>query len=76
MCSSGLHSAWQNEDRVPRKAMLSPWVAEGVPCGLPKGQRDSLMAFFPGLAITLTVFALNLLGDWMRDRLDPKLKEV
>ena len=34
------------------------------------------IAFFPGLAITLTVFALNLLGDWMRDRLDPKLKEV
>ena len=34
------------------------------------------IAFFPGLAITLTVFALNLLGDWMRDRLDPRLKEV
>lgn len=32
------------------------------------------IAFFPGLAITLTVLALNLLGDWMRDRLDPKMK--
>lgn len=34
------------------------------------------ISFFPGLAITLTVFALNLLGDWMRDRLDPKMKEL
>ena len=34
------------------------------------------IAFFPGLAITLTVLALNLLGDWMRDKLDPKLKEL
>ena len=31
------------------------------------------ISFFPGLAITLTVFSLNLLGDWLRDRLDPKL---
>lgn len=34
------------------------------------------IAFFPGLAITLTVLALNLLGDWLRDELDPKLKDV
>ncbi|MEO1016392.1 MAG: ABC transporter permease [Pseudomonadota bacterium] len=34
------------------------------------------IAFFPGLAITLTVFSFNLLGDWLRDRLDPKLKQV
>ena len=34
------------------------------------------IAFFPGLAITLTVFALNLLGDWVRDRLDPKVSQV
>ena len=26
---------------------------------------------FPGLAIMLTVLGLNLLGDWLRDRLDP-----
>ncbi|HEX3348380.1 MAG TPA: ABC transporter permease [Acetobacteraceae bacterium] len=26
---------------------------------------------FPGLAITLTVLGLNLLGDWLRDVLDP-----
>lgn len=34
------------------------------------------IAFFPGLAITLTVLSLNLLGDWLRDRLDPKLKQL
>jgi peptide/nickel transport system permease protein len=34
------------------------------------------IAFFPGLAIMLTVLALNLLGDWLRDRLDPKLRQV
>jgi ABC-type dipeptide/oligopeptide/nickel transport system permease subunit len=28
--------------------------------------------FFPGIAITLTVLAFNLLGDGMRDALDPK----
>lgn len=29
------------------------------------------VAMFPGLAITLTVLGFNLLGDWLRDRLDP-----
>jgi dipeptide transport system permease protein len=29
---------------------------------------------FPGLAILVTVLAFNLLGDGLRDALDPKLK--
>jgi peptide/nickel transport system permease protein len=29
------------------------------------------VSVFPGLAIMLTVLGLNLLGDWLRDRLDP-----
>ena len=29
---------------------------------------------FPGLAIMLTVFALNMLGDGLRDAMDPKMK--
>ena len=29
---------------------------------------------FPGLAIILTVMGLNLLGDGLRDLLDPRLK--
>ena len=32
------------------------------------------MIIFPGLAVTLAVFAFNLLGDSLRDWLDPKLK--
>src|SRR5215470_11024474 len=31
------------------------------------------LAFFPGLAITMTVLAFNLLGDGIRDTLDPRL---
>jgi ABC-type dipeptide/oligopeptide/nickel transport system permease subunit len=30
------------------------------------------MAVFPGLAIFVTVLAFNLLGDGLRDALDPK----
>ncbi|MCW5745472.1 MAG: ABC transporter permease [Alphaproteobacteria bacterium] len=32
------------------------------------------MALFPGLAISLAVFAFNLFGDSLRDALDPKLR--
>jgi peptide/nickel transport system permease protein len=34
------------------------------------------VSMFPGLAIMLTVLALNLLGDWLRDHFDPKLRHV
>lgn len=34
------------------------------------------ISMFPGLAIMLTVLSLNLVGDWLRDHLDPKLKNV
>ena len=33
------------------------------------------MVIFPGLAIMVTVLALNLFGDGLRDALDPKLKK-
>lgn len=32
------------------------------------------LVIFPGLAIAITVLALNLMGDGLRDALDPKLK--
>jgi peptide/nickel transport system permease protein len=32
------------------------------------------MIIFPGLAISLAVFAFNLFGDSLRDWLDPKIK--
>jgi peptide/nickel transport system permease protein len=31
---------------------------------------------FPGLAILVTVLSINLLGDWLRDRLDPRLRNL
>ncbi len=34
------------------------------------------MALFPGIAIFLVVFAFNFLGDWIRDRLDPRLRQL
>jgi peptide/nickel transport system permease protein len=34
------------------------------------------IAVVPGVAIMLTVLSLNLLGDWLRDHLDPKLRQV
>lgn len=32
------------------------------------------ITFFPGMAIVLTVLSLNLMGDGLRDALDPRLK--
>jgi len=43
--------------------------------------RDILVAsywvsFFPGLAILVAVLSLNLLGDWVRDKLDPRTRQL
>jgi peptide/nickel transport system permease protein len=37
-------------------------------------ERAPWMAIFPGLAISLSVFAFNLFGDSLRDALDPRLR--
>jgi peptide/nickel transport system permease protein len=37
-------------------------------------ERAPWMAIYPGIAISLSVFAFNLLGDSLRDALDPKLR--
>jgi len=42
--------------------------------------RDQILtawwvSFFPGLAILLVVLSLNLMGDWLRDFLDPKMRQ-
>jgi peptide/nickel transport system permease protein len=34
------------------------------------------ISVFPGVSIMLVVLSLNLLGDWLRDLLDPKLRNV
>jgi peptide/nickel transport system permease protein len=36
--------------------------------------RAPWMAFWPGLAISLAVFGFNMLGDALRDVLDPRLR--
>src|SRR5207249_10190670 len=34
------------------------------------------ITLFPGVAVPLTVLAGNLMGDWLRDHLDPKLRQL
>lgn len=64
------------------EASLS-FLGLGVPAGTPtwglmiSEGRDYLVnawwvCAFPGLAILVTVMAVNLLGDWLRDQLDPR----
>jgi hypothetical protein len=63
------------------------FLGVGVPPDIPtwgtmvaSGQQYADRAFwvvlFPGLAIILTALSLQLLGDGVRDLLDPKLKEL
>ena len=68
------------------EAALS-FLAAGVPPPTPAwgsmvaDGRDRLadawwIATIPGLAIMLTVMSLNLFGDWLRDTLDPRLRQI
>ncbi|MBF0278643.1 MAG: ABC transporter permease [SAR324 cluster bacterium] len=34
------------------------------------------ISFFPGVVITMVVLSFNLFGDWLRDALDPSLRQV
>ena len=34
------------------------------------------VAFMPGVAIGLTVMSMNFVGDWIRDKLDPRLRQL
>lgn len=38
--------------------------------------RAPWLLFFPGLAIAITAFSLNLVGDALRDRLDPRFRDM
>jgi peptide/nickel transport system permease protein len=49
-------------------------LSNGVRYGLLSG--DWWWSFFPGLAIVITVLGFNLLGDGMRDALDPRMRET
>lgn len=43
--------------------------------GIPFLRQSPHMVFFPGMAIMLTVLGFNLLGDGLRDALDPQLRD-
>jgi peptide/nickel transport system permease protein len=63
-------------------SFLGLGVAEPVPAwglmlsgaAVEFAERAPWMAVFPGIAISLSVFAFNLFGDSLRDALDPKLR--
>ena len=50
------------------------WGAMLAGSGRSYMQRAPWMAIFPGLAISLAVFGFNMLGDALRDVLDPRLR--
>ena len=56
----------------------SPQPAWGVMVAEGRGLLTSAwwLALFPGLGIFLTVLSVNSLGDWLRDRFDPKLRQI
>jgi len=63
-------------------SFLGLGVPQTVPTwgGMLAESRDQLiggkwwLAVYPGIAIMLTVLSLNILGDWLRDFLDPRLR--
>ncbi len=63
-------------------SFLGLGVPQTVPTwgGMLAESRDQLiggkwwLAVYPGVAIMLTVLSLNILGDWLRDFLDPRLR--
>lgn len=80
LCSAGLHSAWQNEDSVPRKAMGNSWAAGGVRCGLPGNQLDAALAFYPELRKRLRPERRHIVAEdssWLFESgYEPKWEEM
>lgn len=55
-----------------------PQPSWGVMVADGRGQVASgwWISLFPGLAIMIVVLAMNVTGDWLRDKLDPRLQTV
>ena len=71
---------------IINEAALS-FLGVGVPTAIPtwggmlgEGREYLRIAWwfstFPGFALVLTVFGVNVLGDWIRDYLDPRLRTL
>jgi peptide/nickel transport system permease protein len=82
MITISLQAAWA----VVVESSLS-FLGAGVPPPIPtwggmvsEGREFVTTAwwvpFFPALLIVLLVLSLNLLGDWLRDELDPRLRNL
>jgi peptide/nickel transport system permease protein len=63
------------------------FIGAGIPAptpdwgGMVSGGRDYIgtawwISLWPGLAIVLVVLAVNTLGDWLREVLDPRLRQI
>ena len=52
----------------------SPTWGGMLSTALPLIERASYLSIFPGIAIFITVLAINMLGDALRDVLDPRLR--
>lgn len=50
------------------------WGAMLDPQNIAYQEQQPWLAFFPGAALALAVLAFNMLGDFMRDVLDPRLR--
>ena len=52
------------------------WGAMLAGAGLEYAEKAPWLGIFPGLAMTLAVFGFNLLGDTLRDVLDPRMRKL
>jgi ABC-type dipeptide/oligopeptide/nickel transport system permease subunit len=53
----------------------APEWGQMISDGIPFLRTNPHMVFIPGMAIMLTVLSFNLLGDGLRDALDPQMRE-
>jgi peptide/nickel transport system permease protein len=59
-------------ERAPQRSQLGQYAL----CRAQIPDCAPWIAAFPGLAIMFTSLGMNLLGDWLRDVLDPRLRRV
>ena len=63
------------------------YLGAGIPANIPSwgrmisDGREYLStawwtSVFPGVGLFLTVMSMNFIGDWLRDRLDPRLRQI